>query len=171
MQISIKLKILGGVITTKTLKKGFTLIELLIVIVIIGLLAAVVIAAINPVETRNRAVDTGLKSDAAEVYNAIERYYASRGAYTWAASAPTNGSTVAASGVVAALVTAGELKSEFANRQTLSTLLFYFDGTNNVKICFNPASTSFDEQAVYTASASFVTRGTASDTGLVCVPE
>jgi len=35
---------------TKTLNKGFTLIELLIVIAILGVLAVVVLSALNPVE-------------------------------------------------------------------------------------------------------------------------
>ena len=41
---------------------GFTLIELLIVIVIIGILAGVVIAAINPIQLQNRAKDGTLRS-------------------------------------------------------------------------------------------------------------
>lgn len=43
-------------------QKGFTLVELLIVIVIIGILAGVVIAVIDPVQQQNRAKDAGVQS-------------------------------------------------------------------------------------------------------------
>ena len=43
-------------------QKGFTLIELLIVIVIIGILAAVLISVLNPVQQQNRARDASVRS-------------------------------------------------------------------------------------------------------------
>ena len=42
---------------------GFTLIELLLVIVIIGILSGIVIAVINPAQTRTRANETILKGN------------------------------------------------------------------------------------------------------------
>jgi len=55
--------------------KGFTLIELLLVIAIIGVLAAVVLIAINPIKRINAAQDSGRKNNLAQVANAIEVYY------------------------------------------------------------------------------------------------
>lgn len=158
-------------------RKGFTLIELLIVIVIIGLLAAVVIAAINPVETRNRAVDTGKKSDASEIYNAIERYYATKGTYPWT-TAPTNGTAIgnASGGIIDTLITANELKNEFSNRSSLTTLLFYYNGVatgqGGVRICYVPASKAFQDVAWYASGSTYpATRGTPASGTMVCVPE
>lgn len=63
--------------------RGFTLVELLIVIALIGVLAVAVLAAINPIEQLNRARDTGMESDAAQLLSAIDRYYASQEKFPW----------------------------------------------------------------------------------------
>ncbi len=65
--------------TTK--QRGFTLIELLVVIAIIGVLASVVLVAINPLTQINRAHDAGRKSDLAEIKSALERYKVVTGTY------------------------------------------------------------------------------------------
>ena len=58
---------------------GFTLIELLIVIVIIGILAGVLIAIINPGAQQNRAKDAGIKAALNKVALATEGYVSSYG--------------------------------------------------------------------------------------------
>lgn len=55
-------------------KKGFTLIELLVVIAIIGVLAAVVLVAINPAERIRQANDTGDRSNIGQIVTALEAY-------------------------------------------------------------------------------------------------
>jgi len=62
---------------------GFTLVELLIVIAILGIIALIVIAAINPIEQANRARDTGMKSDASQLLSAIDRYFAANTQFPW----------------------------------------------------------------------------------------
>lgn len=81
-----------------SLKRGFTLIELLIVMAILGVLAVVVLVAINPVQQLARARDAGRKSAVAQVGHALEAYYTAQGA-AFPASADWLGD----------LVTAGEL--------------------------------------------------------------
>lgn len=55
-------------------QKGFTLIELLIVIAIIGILAAVVIIAVNPARQLGQANDAQRSSNVNAILNAIGQY-------------------------------------------------------------------------------------------------
>ena len=57
--------------------------ELLIVIALIAILSVAVLATINPIEQSNKARDSRVQNDAAEVMNAMERYYASVQKYPW----------------------------------------------------------------------------------------
>jgi len=67
----------------KNIQKGFTLVELLIVIALIAILSVAVLATINPIEQSNKAKDSTVQNDAAEVMNAYERYYANSQSYPW----------------------------------------------------------------------------------------
>ena len=64
--------------------KGFTIVELLIVIVVIGILAAITIVAYNGIQDRART--TARVSDVRSIQQAIELYHADNGTY------PTTGS-------------------------------------------------------------------------------
>ena len=78
----------------KIREKGFTLVELLIVIALIAILSVAVLATINPIEQSNKAKDSTVQNDAAEVMNSYERYYANAQAYPWMAYGGTNKPTV-----------------------------------------------------------------------------
>jgi prepilin-type N-terminal cleavage/methylation domain-containing protein len=67
----------------KIFEKGFTLVELLIVIALIAILSVAVLATINPIEQSNKAKDSSVQNDAAEIMNAYERYYANAQSYPW----------------------------------------------------------------------------------------
>ena len=80
-------------------RKGFTLIELLIVVVIIGILAAIAIPKFG--STKEKAYLAAMKSDLRNLATAQEGYFADNIAYTtsfvateWAASAGVNGPTI-----------------------------------------------------------------------------
>lgn len=62
---------------------GFTMIELLVVIAVIGVLAVAVLSSINPIEQINKGRDTRTRSDAAQLINAVDRYYATQEKYPW----------------------------------------------------------------------------------------
>lgn len=69
---------------------GFTIVELLIVIVVIGILAAITIVAFNGVQSRAR--DTQRKSDLAQLAKAIHYYAADKGDYVEAGCGNGTGS-------------------------------------------------------------------------------
>lgn len=58
------------------MRKGFTLIELLVVIGIIGILAAIVLVAVNPGRQFAQARDTQRRSDLYSITNAIYQFAA-----------------------------------------------------------------------------------------------
>ena len=60
-------------------QSGFTIVELLIVIIVIGILAALVITTYSGVEAKAR--DTKRQTDIGSLYSMLEAYYAQNGGY------------------------------------------------------------------------------------------
>lgn len=81
--------------------RGFTLIELLIVMAVLGVLAAIVLVAIDPGEQLSRGQDAGKKNSIAQLGHALQAYYTTHDRQYVAASASW----------ITTLVNAGELKS------------------------------------------------------------
>jgi len=66
---------------TQNLEKGFTLIELIIVIAIIGVLAGMIMFALNPVLQLQKARDGQRKADLRQIQSALEIYRSDIGNY------------------------------------------------------------------------------------------
>lgn len=154
---------------------GFTLVELLIVIGLLGAIALIVIAAINPIEQANRARDTRFKADSAQLISTIDRYFAARSEFPWVSvgestdndatygfvSAGTEGVGICGSDCTAdgVLVINDELKPEFKNRDFIrehtgtdaSQKLFIGKGSGTsetVYACFIPMAKATRQAAV-----------------------
>lgn len=85
-------------------QKGFTVIEMLVVIVIIGILAAITAVSYASVQQRSR--DTTRTSDIREVQKALEKYHAANGMYP---SVGSDNTAYALTTLSTALVTPGYL--------------------------------------------------------------
>jgi prepilin-type N-terminal cleavage/methylation domain-containing protein len=101
----------GFTLTIKS-RKGFTLIELLIVMAILGVLAVVVLVAINPVQQLARTRDSGRKSAVTQIGHALEAYYTSHGGkYLSTVNCTAANGGPLSSNWMGCLVSAGELAS------------------------------------------------------------
>jgi len=176
------------VININKFKKAFTLVELLIVIGLLGAIALIVIAAINPIEQSNRARDTRFKADGGQLISAIDRYFTARSEFPWVTSGTATsidesygfitssnvdvgicGAACSADGL---LLSTNELKSEFRNRDfiqnstNLDQQIMIGKGagsSSSVYACFIPLAKATREKAiadgkVYTLSAADGTR-------------
>ncbi len=79
-------------------RKGFTLIELLIVVVIIGILAAIAIPKFA--NTKEKAYLASMKSDLRNMATTQESYFADNQVYVSGSAANTSGGTTSLSGFV-----------------------------------------------------------------------
>src|SRR5205823_391476 len=115
-------------------RKGFTLIELLIVVVIIGILAAIAIPKFA--NTKEKAYIASMKSDLRNLVTAEEAYFADSVKYTAATACTatagsatyceTNGNTLSG------LVTSSEgWKSNITNANTTKTCAIFIGSTSN----------------------------------------
>lgn len=151
---------------------GFTMIELLVVIAVIGVLAVAVLSSINPIEQINKGRDTRTRSDAAQLINAVDRYYSIHEKYPWNVTTSTYTSTSVdtpnalytfdAPGIgsggddtdwdwVDLLVTTAEVKEGFVNRlkQDNNIVVFKALGYNETMYaCYLPTSNAFAQEAM-----------------------
>jgi len=139
----------------QSLKKGFTLLELLIVIVIIGILAAILITFLNPLEFIRRSGDARTDKIAAELKTAVEAFRV--GNANGAPNGFADGNIDANTGWVNELVTAGIAKSSINNQITTANqnnrnLILQGFNTDNPLICFTPQSANYKNSPEYAAA-------------------
>ena len=112
-------------------RKGFTLIELLIVIVIIGILAAIAIPKFA--STKEKAYLTAMKSDLKNLTTAQEAYFADHVAYT--TSFPQTAYTVTAGVTTPTISTTTDGWTASVGHNLTTKTCAVFIGTSNL----NPA--------------------------------
>lgn len=147
----------------KAAQKGFTIVELLVVIVVIGILAAITMVSYSGVTTK--AKSTAAQSNAASVRSVIETYYADNGTNagngTWpttAASVNTYSATSTAlaklpggitlSGGTEALTTAnGTTTITYMGTSTGGCIAYFNFGTSTLNFYYVGAATTATESA------------------------
>ncbi len=165
-------------------QKGFTLIELLIVIGILGILAAGLLAALDPLDQVKRGRDSNRRQVATEFTNSLNRYYSVVGSFPWG----TAGTGIAdirslTTTVVATLTAAGELKQTFVGAIPASVgggtgaiSLNMVTNTTDVYTCFQPEarngrsdqSSKFVDTAGGTGAGCPITSGFAAGACYFC---
>ena len=133
---------------------GFTLIELLIVIIVLGILAAIVVFAVGG--TTQNATVASCKADAKTVEVAVEAYHATTGAW------PTGyGQIITATSTVNNVVQGG---STFPETTTIGPFLHQQPQSTHYVITFDSSGNVLIGPKGGTATATFdATGGTACD--------
>jgi len=188
---------LSSLFTRFSNQRGFTMIELLVVIAVIGVLAVAVLSSINPIEQINKGRDTRTRSDAAQLINAVDRFFAIHEVYPWNLDSE-DGTTYTATvveytdafehiptnnwGWLERLVTTAEVKEGFTNRLENDDVLYIVKaaGSNETMYtCFEPTSQAFKLEAernctdgTTPADLSIGGRDACVDAGedLICLP-
>ncbi len=103
--------------------KGFTLIELLVVVAIIGILSAIVMAALGT--SKDKGNDSAVSSNLANMRSQAELYYSYAGNYGTAAAATSVGNCIVANNIFGTTTAASFKKAldsvAIANNGTVGT--------------------------------------------------
>jgi prepilin-type N-terminal cleavage/methylation domain-containing protein len=138
--------------------QGFTLIELLVVIGILGILAASLVATIDPFEQLKKANDSKTQNVAVEFQTGVVRYYTAQNGFPWDAAGNCKTDSGASNDVASDITTAvdlqvastcidsliavGELKQSFKDISGVLDKVFISEVGNQMVVCYQPTSRS-----------------------------
>ncbi len=144
----------------KSLSSGFTLIELLVVIGILGILAAALVATIDPFEQLKKGTDAKYENITVEFLNANIRYYTTHNEMPWdaagacqtaAGAANPAGIQLGGAGFISScltdLINDGELKASFTTATAALSAIYLNETNNDMTVCYLPGSKSKQRDA------------------------
>ncbi|MBI3443668.1 type II secretion system protein [Candidatus Woesebacteria bacterium] len=163
---------------------GFTLIELLIVMAVLGVLAVVILLAINPVQQLARTRDSGRKSTVTQIGHSLEAYFTARGgtyltstnctgvATAWLGCLQTAGeiSTVPSSIAYSVTGTAACTITGAGTRGIQNNLCYSVNATGDQAIVYVTLESSAERTKCATGTAGYFVWSTADGRGgLICL--
>lgn len=137
------------------------MVEMLIVVAVLGILAAALLATIDPFEQMKKAQDTTMRNAVVDIYDSITRFYGTNGDMPWGSDNGIGGdcdgaispnyvdlTDTGANACIAGLQTRGELKPDFLTQlgaaKQSRIILDLTDTTGaditTARVCFQPDS-------------------------------
>lgn len=145
--------------TLRNRQKGFTIVELLIVIVVIGILAALVITTFAGIQARAR--DTERETDIKSIHGHLETFYADNGFY------PGLTGQLASDTWIQANLVGLDLDALRPPNQTANSMVGSGPTTDNFMYVATCTGTAPDEECTdYTLTATLEGGGTATEDSL-----
>lgn len=148
-----------------------------LIVTVISIISVAVLSTINPIEQTNKARDSRMQNDCAEMLNAFERFYAVNNKYPWQTTKNSTGiiyEKINSAFWMDEVYSSGELRYDFKEKLSKAgdTYTVYSDGYN-LYVCFNPkaeTNISFAKENCGAKSDLVMTPMCTSGLEQVCVP-